>query len=98
MDKVTRTTVNYVTFVPILAGRSGDFFGLFNVDGVDMVLRTDPNDASTEIPLRGGAQQGVIVPLRHPSKVPRYALGTVIYYAKQAVNSPATSVVVLVMP
>jgi hypothetical protein len=87
---VRRYTVNSSEWTPIYPARPQTAFAFYNVDGQDMLLRSDPTDADTEWTLSGNVQE---ISLSSGTARPN---GVPIFWAKQVV--PGSSAAILKMP
>lgn len=88
-----RTSVDNVTWTPIVAVMDCNNVVLHNIGAVSVKLRTDQNDPTTEKPLAAGSQEVVMPPTRQPygADTIRFPSGVTIVFV-QASSSTSTIV------
>lgn len=77
--------IDDVTWTAVAVTHDCDYLSLFNAGSASVKLRSDPNDADTEIRLASGAQQVVVAPPRayhYPDH--RFHNGDAVLYAQSS--------------
>jgi hypothetical protein len=90
--RITRTTVDNVTWTPIVAPAECDFVAFYAEGATVLLIRSDSADPATEKQLAANIQETVASSPMRARRISRFFQGETVYYVKKA--TAGTEVVV----